>query len=50
MSNQYNVGTWFERIAIDVAGPFPRSNQGEQYLLMAIDYFTKWLEAYAIPN
>jgi hypothetical protein len=40
----------FERIAIDVAGPFPQSDQGNQHLLMAMDYFTKWLEAYAIPN
>jgi hypothetical protein len=40
----------FERIAINVAGPFPWSNQGNQYLLIAMDYFTKWLEAYTIPN
>jgi hypothetical protein len=38
------------RIAIDVAGPFPRSDQGSRYLLIAVDYFTKGPEAYAIPN
>jgi hypothetical protein len=48
--HQYNVGAPFERIAIDVAGPFPRSNQGNRYLLIAMDYFTKWPEVYAIPN
>ena len=47
---QYNVGVPFERIAIDVAGPFPRSNLGNKYVLVAMDYFTKWPEAYAIPN
>jgi transposase InsO family protein len=47
---QYNVSAPFERIAIDVAGPFPRSDQGNRYLLIAMDYFTKWPEAYAIPN
>jgi transposase InsO family protein len=47
---QYNVGAPFERIAIDVAGPFPRSDQGNRYLLIAMDYFTKWPEVYAIPN
>jgi transposase InsO family protein len=47
---QYNIGAPFERIAINVAGPFPRSNQGNRYLLIAMDYFTKWPEAYAIPN
>jgi hypothetical protein len=47
---QYNVGAPFERIAIDVAGPFPLSDQGNGYLLIAMDYFTKWPEAYALPN
>jgi hypothetical protein len=47
---QYNVGAPFERISIDVAGPFPRNNQGKRYLLIAMDYFTKWPEVYAIPN
>jgi hypothetical protein len=39
-------------MAIDVlvAGPFPWSDQGNRYLLIAMDYFTKWSEAYAIPN
>jgi hypothetical protein len=48
--HQYNVGAPFERIVIDVAGPFPRSDQGNQYLLFAMDYFTKWPEVYVIPN
>jgi hypothetical protein len=48
--HQYNIGAQFERIAIDVAGPFCQSNQGNQHLLIAVDYFTKRLEAYKIPN
>jgi transposase InsO family protein len=48
--NQYNVAAPFERIAIDVAGPFPLSDQRNRYLLIAMDYFTKWPEAYALPN
>jgi hypothetical protein len=47
--HQYSVGAMFERIAIDVAGPFPRSDQGDQYLLIAMDYFTELPEIYAIP-
>ena len=47
---QYNVGAPFERIAIDIAGPFPVSDAGNRYLLLAMDYFTKWPEVYAIPN
>jgi hypothetical protein len=47
---QYNVGTPFERIAVAAAGPFQRSDQGDRYLLISMDYFTKLSEAYAIPN
>ncbi|PNF22965.1 hypothetical protein B7P43_G11393 [Cryptotermes secundus] len=28
----------------------PMSNQGNRYLLIAIDYFTTWPEAHVIPN
>jgi hypothetical protein len=37
-------------ITIDVAGPFSRSDKGNRYLLIAVDYCTKWPEAYDIPN
>jgi hypothetical protein len=47
--HQFNGGAPFERIAIDVAGSFPWSDQGNRYLLIVMDYFTRWPEAYAIP-
>lgn len=46
----YNVGAPWERIALDVAGPFPTSNSGNKYILVIMDYFTKWPEVFAIPN
>lgn len=46
----YNVGAPWERIALDIAGPFPITDKGNRYILVVVDYFTKWPEAFAIPN
>ncbi|CAK1599594.1 unnamed protein product [Parnassius mnemosyne] len=46
----YNVGSPWERIALDVAGPFPESESGNKYFMVVVDYFTKWPEIFAIPN
>ena len=47
---QFLVGGPMERVAVDVVGPLPRSDKGNRYVLSAIDYFTKWPEAYALPD
>lgn len=39
-----------EVVAVDIMGPFPESKNGNSYILVAGDYFTRWMEAYAIPN
>ena len=44
------VGFPGERLAMDVVGPFPKSDQGNKYVLIISDYFTRWTEAYPIPN
>ena len=36
------------RIALDVMGPLPTTDNGNKYIIA--DYFTKFVEAYAIPN
>ncbi|GFW97289.1 retrovirus-related Pol polyprotein from transposon 412 [Trichonephila clavipes] len=45
----YNVGAPFERIAFDILGPLPRSSDGNN-ILVVMDYFTKWPDAYPIPD
>ena len=40
----------FSRIAMDIFGPLNRNKNGNSYILVVIDYATKWPEAYAIPN
>ena len=37
-------------VADDIMGPLPASKNGSRYILVAPDYFTSWVEAYAIPN
>jgi transposase InsO family protein len=37
-------------VAVDILGPLPNCPAGNRYVLVAMDYFTKWAEAYAIPN
>lgn len=47
---QYLVGEPMERVALDITGPLPLSINGNRLILVAVDCFTKWTEAYAIPN
>lgn len=35
----------FEKWGIDIVGPFPAAPGGLKFLVVAIDYFTKWVEA-----
>ena len=47
---EYNVGHPMDRIAIDIMGPLPVSDNGNRYVMVVGDTFTKWIEAYAIPD
>ena len=37
-------------VAIDIMGPFPLSSKGNDHILVICDYFTRWVEAFGIPN
>ncbi|KAL3888934.1 hypothetical protein ACJMK2_001294 [Sinanodonta woodiana] len=39
-----------ERVAIDFIGPLPRTKQGNKYIMVIGDYFTKWTEAYPVEK
>ena len=40
----------FKRIALDIMGPLPTTESGNKYILVVRDYFTKWKEAFPLPN
>lgn len=44
------AGAPFERLSIDLTGPHCRTPRGSVYILTCIDVFSKWTEAFAIPN
>ncbi|GFW58048.1 retrovirus-related Pol polyprotein from transposon 412 [Trichonephila clavipes] len=44
----YNVRAPFEQIAFDILCPLPRSSDGNNNILVVIDYFNKWPEAYIL--
>ena len=44
------VGYPLQLVAVDILGPLPVTSQGNSYILVAEDYFTRWLEAWPIPN
>ena len=44
------VGVPLQRVAMDIMGPLPVSERGNRYVLVVMDYFTKWAEAFPLPN
>jgi len=44
------VGDPFYQIGIDFVGPLPLTSKGNRYIIVAMDYLTKWPEAKPVPN
>ena len=40
----------FYMVGMDVLGPLKTTPRGNRYILTIVDYFTKYVEAYAIPD
>jgi hypothetical protein len=44
------LGVPFQSAAFDIIGPFQMTQKGNKYILVMVDYYTKWSEAYAISD
>jgi len=44
------TGAPMDIVAIDILSGLPVSHEGHKYLLVATDYFTKWLECYPLSD
>ena len=40
----------FHKWAVDIVGPFPLAPGQLKFLIVGVDYFTKWIEAEAVAN
>ena len=40
----------FEKVGIDIVGPLPKTKKGNKYIVVMMDYLTKWPMAAATPN
>ena len=40
----------FQGWHIDLAGPFPADEEGNKYLMLAVNPLSKWVEAYLLPD
>ncbi|KRX22547.1 Retrovirus-related Pol polyprotein from transposon, partial [Trichinella nelsoni] len=40
----------FQRVAMDLVGPLEETQSGNRYILVVCDYFSKWPEAFPLPN
>ena len=44
------AGRPWQKVAIDLVGPLPRTRRGNQWILVLSDHFTRWQDAIAIPD
>ena len=50
-SRQYlHTGRPWQKVAIDLVGPMPRTRKGNKWILVLTDHFTRWQDALAITE
>ena len=47
---EMRCGSPWDRLSTDILGPLPISERGNKYIMVVTDYFSKWVEIFAIPD
>lgn len=50
MGSYKNINFPFQLLSADLLGPYPRSKLGNQYLLVVVDWFTKFCLVHPMPK
>jgi len=45
-----SAGYPMQIVATDLVGPLQESDSGNRYILVVANYFTRWAEAFPLPN
>ena len=48
--HQFRVNEVMRCVAVDLFGPLPFTENGNEYIIVLGDYFSKWVDAWAVPN
>ena len=40
----------FAKLSLDLSGPYPKSLSGNRYIIVFVDWYSGWLEAFAVPD
>ena len=40
----------FEKLSWDIIGPLPQTSSGNKYIVIVIDLFSKWVEAFPMKS
>ena len=47
---KYHAGAPMERVHLDFLGPRPKTPKGNEYVLVMVDQFTKWVDCVPLPS